>query len=137
MLKVLLIGSNPSVSSGSNLAFLPDTKSGKILQEWVSNIDADFEFTNVHQHKTDHNKPLSKKMIKDSLESLKSAIDYINPDRVVALGKTAETALKMLEIDFLSMPHPSGLNRQLNDKNFKEQKIKELAKYCTQASPET
>jgi uracil-DNA glycosylase len=31
------------------------------------------------------------------------------------------------------MPHPSGLNRQLNDKEFVEEKIKGLANYL--ASP--
>jgi uracil-DNA glycosylase len=59
----------------------------------------------------------------------KSKIDVILPDKIVALGKTAEKALTLLGYDFYAMPHPSGLNRKLNDKDYIEEKIKGLRDY--------
>ena len=33
--------------------------------------------------------------------------------------------------DYFAMPHPSGLNRQLNDPEFIEEKIKRLIEYMS------
>jgi uracil-DNA glycosylase len=71
------------------------------------------------------------KQIKESLDQLKSSAEVQEPDRIIALGKTAEKALTLLHIPHMAMPHPSGLNRKLNDKTYVEQKIKELVEYCS------
>ena len=59
-------------------------------------------------------------------ESLKVTSNY---DKVIALGNVASNSLKKLNIDHFKMPHPSGLNRQLNDKEFEKTKIKECYNY--------
>ena len=59
-------------------------------------------------------------------ERLKEASTY---DRVIALGNVASDALKKVGVDHFKMPHPSGLNRQLNDKSFEESKVKECYNY--------
>jgi uracil-DNA glycosylase len=55
----------------------------------------------------------------------------IVPDKVIALGRTAEKALTLLRLDFYAMPHPSGLNRKLNDPKYIEEKIKGLISYLS------
>ena len=59
-------------------------------------------------------------------DSLKVTSKY---DKVIALGNVASNSLKKLNKDHFKMPHPSGLNRQLNDKEFEKKKIKECYNY--------
>lgn len=112
---VILVGSNPSSRSPNNTPFDPSVKSAKVLSAWIRGIDAEFLFMNVSDLKTDGNKPLSSSQIKESLPSLKEKLDSYPNARIVALGKTAEKALSALEVNFLALPHPSGMNRLLND----------------------
>lgn len=106
-----------------------DTKSGRTLKEWITDLDAVFLYANVSSIKTENNRPLTRGEVAFGLPALLKKIQNDNPDKIVALGKTAHEALDMLQIAHLAMPHPSGLNRQLNDPIFKEQKIKELATF--------
>lgn len=133
MLTILLLGSNPSTASPNNNAFDPTTKSGKIVAEWLkkSEITAQVWTTNVSAHKTQKNKPLTVEQIKESLPSLEHSISVMRPDKIIAFGKTAARALTLLGKTFYEMPHPSGLNRQLNNKEFVEGKIKGLKEYCS------
>lgn len=142
-LRILLIGSNPSIQSQSTFAFYLDSKSGRTLQSWIADIDASFYFTNVSNIKTPNNRQLTKKEIREALPHLMQEIRIVNPDRIVALGNTAVEALTLHRskidgrLEWLEMPHPSGLNRKLNSKEYKEQKIKELAAFCTASSVES
>ncbi len=53
---------------------------------------------------------------------------------VVALGNNASKALwnKKRYVPHFKMPHPSGRNRQLNDKTFVAKKLLECKKYITE-----
>jgi uracil-DNA glycosylase family 4 len=130
-MRVLLVGSNPSAASKSQNPFCLSTKSGRTLAHWVSicPIYGFISYCNVVSTATQNNRPLTTQEIKDSLSMFKSKIDVILPDKIVALGKTAEKALTLLGYDFYAMPHPSGLNRKLNDKDYIEEKIKGLRDY--------
>jgi uracil-DNA glycosylase family 4 len=130
---VLFVGSNPSNASTCDVAFHGSTKSSKVLTEWIKHIPAGnmVMYINVLNKKTENNRPLKKSEVTSNLEQLKSQLSGIRPTRIVALGKTASTALTLLGQSHLQMPHPSGLNRQLNDQEFVEQKMKELAEYCS------
>ena len=46
-------------------------------------------------------------------------------DKIIALGNVASNALKKVGVDHFKMPHPSPLNRQLNDKQFEKTMIEE------------
>lgn len=85
-------------------------------------------FENVSDQPTPGNRPLNISEIRANLQSLKMKLDLCidNGFKIVTLGRTAEKAVKMLGMDHYSMPHPSGLNRQLNDKKFVEEKINGL-----------
>jgi uracil-DNA glycosylase len=84
--------------------------------------------------KTAENRPLTQEEIETSLERLASDINGLYPTKIVALGKTAAKALTLLGVAFYEMPHPSGRNRKLNDKEFVSQKIKELTEFCNKVS---
>jgi uracil-DNA glycosylase len=89
---------------------------------------------NVSSEPTKNNKPLTAALIKNNLPRLKSKINYLKPDKIVALGKVSAKALTLLGIHFYEMPHPSGLNRQLNDISFIEEKINGLKTYILSPS---
>lgn len=130
---ILFLGSNPSQSSSSTLPFWEDSRSRKILDLWLSRIALDdrysIVFANVLDYPTDNNRPLKPSEIRSSLPELQLKISEVKPVKIVSLGKTASTALTLLRMEHFAMPHPSGLNRQLNDKNFVEEKVKGMTGY--------
>lgn len=128
---ILFVGSNPSHSSISNTAFHEETPSSKILTGWANNLTGMKMAINVQNEKTEDNRPLTKSEIKANLPRLAEDIRIINATKVVALGKTAAAALSAIGISFYEMPHPSGCNRLLNDKEFVAGKIKGLIEYCS------
>lgn len=132
--RIALVGSNPSVRSTTSEAFASTTKSAQILSSWIKNIDADFIFINITDIKTPNNRPLSQKEMKEALPSLSLNLAELNADGYVTLGKAAHTALTLLHLAHLEMPHPSGMNRLLNDRDFVTEKIKELATYVASSS---
>ena len=138
MCKVLFIGSNPSQRSTSIEAFWTDTKSSAILRSWIdkmeSPIGTTFHYGNSCNHVTPNNRPLKVSEIRAGSEILRQLIESIKPTHIVALGKTATKALMILDVSFLEFPHPSGLNRKLNDPKYVEDRLKELSEYLAQPS---
>ena len=128
------MGSNPSNASETDWAFHGSTKSSQILTEWSKDIGGCKIHVNVLNKKTENNRPLKTSEIKENLERLAEDVRCCAPDRIVALGKTAAKALTLLGLEFFEMPHPSGCNRLLNDKEFIAQKIKELTEFCNRVS---
>jgi uracil-DNA glycosylase len=127
--KVIFVGSNPSNASPDLSAFNENTRSGKILKEWINKADiGEVVSINVSDEKTIDNKALTKSEIESLSYDLENKVRHhmIQGAKVVALGNTAAQALGYTNLDFLKLPHPSGLNRQLNDEKFVEQKIQEL-----------
>ena len=113
------------------------SKSGKKLREWIylANIWNPL-FYNVANKPTPNNRALQKKEIVAALPALKNHIDwehsfYKEDLYLVAVGKTAVTALTLLHLDFYEMPHPSGLNRKLNDPYYILEKIKGLTEFIS------
>ena len=115
------------------MAFHGSTKSSQILMSWCKDLVGVKMHINVLNKKTEGNRPLKNGEIKENLERLAKDISSIAPTKIVALGKTATAALTLLGVEFLEMPHPSGCNRLLNDKEFVQQKIKDLTEYCSQS----
>ena len=106
------------------------------MYDWTEGIntpDRLLFYLNVTNQKTGNNRPLKISEVRDALANLKRDMNYIGPDRIVALGKTAAKALTLLGVDFYEMPHPSGRNRLLNDPNYVQEKVKGLVSYCQPA----
>ena len=137
-IRVLLIGSNPSQKSSKTVPFWHDTRSRMVLDKWLLNAQIPIEyldFLNVSNQPTPNNRPLKTSEIQACLQRLEKDITkHVRPDYIITLGKTAEKALIMMKItetgyDYYAMPHPSGLNRQLNNPEFIQEKIKGLQNY--------
>ena len=110
--KVIIVGQNPSAIEKSGTF--------KKLDQWTAEwkLNGGYDFMNCSDE-------VGQKYTID-YESLKVTSKY---DKVIALGNVASDSLKKLDIIHFKMPHPSGLNRQLNDKEFEKKKIKECYNY--------
>lgn len=129
-MKILFIGVNPSIRSPDNSAFHPDTKSRKVIDSWLKDVSAsDIRFINILSSKSNNNKPLSLREIRELLPSLKEQLDHYRGYKLVALGKAPTYALASLNLTFLEAPHPSGLNRKLNDASYVKEFLTSLKRY--------
>jgi uracil-DNA glycosylase len=87
---------------------------------------------NVANYKTFNNKPLNKQLINLEIPRLKA---FLKGRVVVTLGDTAWKAVQRAsneDVGVLAtvapLPHPSGRNRKLNDKELIKQQL-QFAKY--------
>jgi uracil-DNA glycosylase len=129
-MKVLFVGSNPGNASPDCSAFHPTSRSRIVLDSWLKGLEVKAAYINVYDEKTENNKPLSSRQIRDSVPSLQNKISMYDSYRIVAVGAAASKALKLAgAVDFLSIPHPSGRTRSYNDKNFTEQTVKTLISF--------
>jgi len=115
---IVIVGLNPSKVSG--------TKQGPALRRlysWAEQINLPiFSFMNLSDDpEWDFKyKSLDKKMIVQMLS---------DRDIIVALGSQVYNTLKRLGFNSFKMPHPSPLNRQLNDSEYEKQMLSELKDY--------
>jgi hypothetical protein len=124
-MKIVFIGINPSKASPDCSAFHPSTKSRKTLDKWVEdvskmvNIEIDVDFYNISTDKESSVPTIDA----DDIKSL--------PRRytIVALGNKVTYYLTKNRIRHIAMPHPSGLNRKLNDPEYTAKKLRELADF--------
>ena len=107
-MKVLVVGMNPS-----NKPLLGSSRNATLskLETWMSDIGVHhFSFCNTFD---DPGESRMSKVDFDRLNTL--AGEY---DKIIALGGFVSTALNRINVSHFRMPHPSPLNRQLNDKRF-------------------
>lgn len=132
MANLILLGSNPSETSPDASPFHASTRSRVILDAWIDRLNTlgwplEITFLNVSNDKKSGNKPLTPAEIKAAVPALLERIKQYPDHKVVALGKAASLACKLTGVEFYEMPHPSGLNRLLNDPTYVEEKLKGLA----------
>lgn len=117
--KVLIVGMCPS--DKPTLGYTRNA-SFKRLEAWMDELGVEhFSFINVFDKP--HVPTLSKVKGKPLVEAAKG---YTN---IVALGGFVSLALNRLMIDHFQLPHPSPLNRKLNDKEYEKQILKECKEY--------
>lgn len=114
---VLFVGDrpNPRKNLSMDVPFV-GTPSYKTLLEWFYRMDVDVRYVITANAFTAQG---------DSDELLKGALAVISEHkgRVVALGEAARGALVELGVACFVLPHPSGLNRDLNDKKKLSEKL--------------
>lgn len=94
----------------------------KRLEAWMDELGVEhFSFINVFDKP--HAPTLSKVKGKPLVEASR---DYLN---VIALGGFVSLALNRLNVDHFKMPHPSPLNRLLNDQTYENKVLKECKEY--------
>lgn len=110
-MKLLIVGDKP-VKPG--LKPFEQAKCWPRLERWISTLNTD-NYVLINQ--SDFN-------FSQTLEDLFDA-----GFTVVALGNTASKAVQWFDIPHFKLPHPSSRNRQLNDPNFEQQKLKECLEW--------
>lgn len=120
--EVIFVGHSPSKNfpQTNEQAFI-GTRSGDVLAAWcVAMKIHHYSLTNASQTP-------GKRPSKTDLELLKAVV---KPHLcVVALGEQASKALRDINVEHFKLPHPSGLNRKLNDKELVASKLERCRAY--------
>ncbi len=107
-LPVLFVGDrpNPRKNLDINTPFV-GTPSYKTLLDWIYRMDIDLNcvlMSNAFTAEGKENPVLTLDVYNDNVQ------------KIVALGEAARSTLSEMDCVFFTLPHPSGLNRALNDK---------------------
>ena len=120
---VIIVGDKPSSKNiDSAIAFVGTTSYKKLL-EWIYELDLDINNV-VLCNKDQFSSYEYIKAYKVETKNLLVEVD--ETDKIIALGKNAAKYLNELKVSYFELPHPSGLNRKLNDRK----KITEILKNC-------
>lgn len=108
---VLFIGDRPSSKNLSQVIPFVGTKSYKVLLDWIYQMD--LEIGNIQ---------MMNAYTADGTCTIPLALDYedafMSQFKIVCLGIEAKLAMSQYapHLQYVCLPHPSGLNRKLNDK---------------------
>jgi uracil-DNA glycosylase len=112
-MKVLFVAQNPKHPENLEKP-MEGTRSGTILGDWLLELGLKREDVKIINASIRFGQRL-KKSDRDAQAILAEARKVT---KVVALGRYAGDTLLDLSIPHFRLPHPSGLNRQLNDRSF-------------------
>jgi len=116
MTKVLLVGINPS-----GKPFRKGCSLDK-MNVWMKSLGFEYySFSNVIPYAGEY-----KMKDVDTLFVKSFSNGY---DKVIALGGFASRALSRAGVDHYTLPHPSPLNRKLNDKDYEKRVIEECREW--------
>ena len=113
--KPLILGINPSPT-----AFRRNHSLHR-LAYWMTALGYDtYCFSNIipYEGKYTH-KDVDIDFVRESIEG---------HDTILALGGFVSSVLKRMDIDHITMPHPSPLNRKLNDKQYEKNMLMNVRK---------
>jgi hypothetical protein len=114
---MLIVGMNPS-SKGSKSPTL------KVLDQWADALGLDqYGFTNIYE------RPGSFSLKDVRRDYLLNQIQ--GHDHVVALGTKVSDILNLMGVKHFKLPHPSGLNRQMNNKPFIQEQLRLCKEYLS------
>lgn len=118
-MKVLVIGMNPSIKP--TLKGKPNATFRK-LEGWMDQLNVHhFSFCNTFDD------PSEAKLSKVDFQRLCTLIqDY---DKIIALGGFVSESLNRINVTHFKMPHPSPLNRLLNDKTYEKRIVEQCKEY--------
>lgn len=134
-MKYLIVGLNPSLKNDNPYVPFVGTRSGITLDSWLKDIGIDkveCVFINVLPRATKSQAGIKKSEI--DLDDLHERISmmrcgFYKDAKIITLGQLAAWALDQVGAQFLALPHPSGLNRQLNDKMYVKSMIKDARRW--------
>lgn len=116
---IYFVADKPSKKNTRPTTPLVGTKSYKTFVNWLADMRIDITRVRLYNQS---DKPFDG----SASRFLNEGIDFGNV-KVIALGKAAMEYLNDTGVsEYYALPHPSGLNRQLNDK----QKLKETLSAC-------
>lgn len=107
------MGLNPSIKGGKSSTI-------RVLHTWLDQLNLKYvSFSNIYEEIGEYK---DQEIKRDHLREICS-----NYDKVLALGTKVGDVLGNNGIPHFKLPHPSGRNRQLNDKGFLNERL-ELCK---------
>ena len=119
MVKIVFVGDEPSRTNIDKSIPFVGAKCFDTFINWVNKINADYYVVLNSNTKND-----LRKIKKLSEEDFK----------VIAIGKKASDRLYKYDIRHARLPHPSGLNRQLNDPSILNELLDETFQYLYEES---
>ena len=126
---ILFVASNPSrLNKDPDIAMI-GSKSEKTFNGWAEYLvpSGDYKVVNVSNQVTEGNRPLKKTEF-DLLGLCNHAI-HPSVTKIVAMGNIAASALDQIGIKYYKIPHPSPLNRFLNNTTQVESVLEDCKKY--------
>lgn len=120
---LVFVGDTPSHYNTDPKVAFKGARCERRLKSWIKHI-----LTPVRYHLEDY-------LIINRVDFMFSVIKILNvhmyaPYIIIALGHEASQACG--KIEHFKLPHPSGLNRQINDKKFILDKLNECKQYVEQ-----
>lgn len=116
MKNVIVIGLNPT-----KLAVPRKGGAVKRFHEWMDYLGLDrVAFTNLSPDPYWDNKTVDLAFLNESIR---------NHNKVIAWGPVVSKYLTKMNIEHFTLPHPSPLNRQVNDHIFIRQKLDECKEF--------
>jgi uracil-DNA glycosylase len=103
VVRVVFVGDSPSKKNISPTIPFVGASCFPRLIAWIKEINPDYYITLNSDNK-------------ESLDQVKQLWEA--GFKIIALGDVAHKRLIDLDVECLYLPHPSGLNRKLNDKEF-------------------
>lgn len=128
-MKVLLVGQNPSRYNLDPKVAFKGTKSFDIITGWIDTFGVSGDSYMLINAFTKVNQKYLKKEYVIASERVSRLVKGFEPETIIALGKRASEVLKMSGIDHFELPHPSGRNRKLNNKEWLKQELKKAREY--------
>ena len=117
MRPIVFVGDKPSKKNLDPAIPFVGTKSYKTLLEWIWRLNVDISrVTLLNKHQVEWPQ-FSKLTSRDP--------HYV----FIALGNEASKKLTSLNMEHFKLPHPSGLNRKINDKKYLDKVLKECKNY--------
>lgn len=119
---IYFVADKPTKENLSLTVPLVGTSSYRTLLKWCGDMDVDVSRVRMYNQS---DKPFEGM----SGISVNTAIE-INHIKVIALGNAAKKYLLKVGIkEFFILPHPSGRNRKLNDKDFVKKTLEQCRDY--------
>lgn len=111
MYKIVFVGDKPSKYNKDPKVPFVGTKSYKTLLSWIADMNIDIRQVELDNASTFRNWNYNR---------------YDEKYKFIALGKIACKKLWHMDREYFELPHPSGLNRKINDKK----ELKKILKEC-------
>lgn len=114
-MKILVLGLTPSKHGGKS-------KTLETLWSWLDRLNVHYvSFDNIYHdlEETDQQR----------CERIFFICQKFPYDKIITLGVAPSSYLRVLKIDHFPLPHPSGLNRKLNDPLYVQKQLDRAKDY--------
>lgn len=114
---IYFVGANPKHEGNLSSPF-KDTRSGKTLGEWFKRLDLRWQDVELRNASDRIDVTASKLRWNDRSHLVLLELLFAERSKIVTLGTYPSKVLTRIGIAHYAMPHPSGLNRKLNDPTY-------------------